>query len=304
MIDKSQRPEPHCGVFPSAAEDLEHAKDALDTGADDLRNAPAYRLAYADQDYLLRDEMRSVRLLLEFSKPELALEENGIYRTIAIFGSARTVDPETAEQALEAVRADAGKGLSADAYAERVRGAEARLRQSAYYRQGRLLAQMITRYAAEKEQADLCVITGGGPGIMEAANAGAADEQGKSVGLNIVLPMEQHPNKYISPDLCFRFHYFALRKMHFLMRAKALVVFPGGFGTLDELFETLTMVQTHKIKALPILLFGRSYWTRLINFDLLVEEGMINKSDLDLITFVESAEEAWGIIHQHLDGAH
>ena len=222
------------------------------TSVHDLnRNKRSYKLAFEDEEFLLRDELRPVRLQLELLKPELTLQEQGIEATIVIYGSAR-------------IQAD-----------------------NKYYQAARQLGALISK------EKNLTVITGGGPGIMEAANRGACDQKAPSIGMNIVLPHEQAPNPYITPELCFQFHYFAVRKMHLLMRAKALVVFPGGFGTLDELFETLTLIQTRKVKPIPVLLFGKNFWQRIINFNALVEEGTIAGSDLELFEFVESAQEAW-----------
>ncbi len=290
-----------CRVFPSAAEDVALAR--LEDERAELMASPAYRLAYDDQAFILRDEMRPVRLLLELSKPELTLNAHNIDRTVVMFGSARTCDLDAAEKALLQAQKALQQQPNSKQAKSRFRQAETRLRHAGYYAQARKLAQLITEQSLLGKMPTLHVITGGGPGIMEAANRGASDVGGQSVGLNIVLPKEQQPNPYITPELCFRFHYFAMRKMHFLLRAQALVVFPGGFGTLDELFETLTLVQTKKIKPMPILLLGREYWQRLVNFDLLVEEGMIEPGDLDYFSYVESAEEAWEIIRAKVASA-
>jgi uncharacterized protein (TIGR00730 family) len=256
--------------------------------------SPAYRLAYHDFDFMIRDELRPVRLQLELLKPELTLIEHGIEATVVIFGSARTLDAETAqnllcvaEQAL-AENPDDAETQRAFHYAKKA------VKKSHYYEQARQLANLITQ--RNSKQHPLVVITGGGGGIMEGANRGAFEAGGKSMGFNIVLPIEQIPNPYITPDLCFQFHYFAIRKMHLLMRAKALVAFPGGFGTLDELFEALTLIQTKKMRRIPIILFGKSYWQRVINFDVLVEEGAISLEDLALIQYAETAEDAWALI--------
>jgi uncharacterized protein (TIGR00730 family) len=244
--------------FPSSAEDAQRAAER--PAESPQTSAAAYRLAYMDEDFLLRPELRSVRLQLELLKPELLQQEAGIRGTVVIFGSARL--PET----------------------------------SPHYREARRLAEMITRQCQQNGCCDLTVVTGGGPGIMEAANRGAHDAGGKSIGLNIVLPFEQGPNPYVTPDLSFQFHYFAIRKMHFLIRARAMVAFAGGFGTLDELFETLTLVQTRKIDPLPIVLVGRSFWERVVSFPALVEEGVISPADLDLFHLVDTADEAWTIL--------
>jgi uncharacterized protein (TIGR00730 family) len=256
----------------------------------------AYRLAFADQDFLLRDELRSERLQLEFLKPELVQLDEGINSTVVIFGSARIPDPETAAARL----AQAQELADAQPGSEELRRALSIARNimanSVYYSEARKLGEIITRDTLQTGPCDMVVITGGGPGIMEAANRGAMDAGGKSIGLNIQLPFEQKPNPYITPELCFQFHYFAIRKMHFLKRAKALVACPGGFGTLDELFETLTLIQTGKIAPLPVLLMGSRYWKRIINFDALVDEGAIGQQDLQIFRYVDSAEEAWATI--------
>ncbi len=245
----------------------------------------AYRLAFTDEAFLLRDELRPVRMQLELLKPEMVQTEQGIDSTIVIFGSARIVSQEQALQAL----ARAGTDENAR------RRAEAQLGMSRYYEEARRFGHLVTEGSAALGS-PIYVVTGGGPGIMEAGNRGATEANGRSIGLNIVLPHEQEPNPYITPELCFQFHYFALRKMHFLMRAIALVCFPGGFGTLDELFEVLTLVQTKKVRHRPVLLFGREFWEKLIDLNHLVDMGMISPGDLNLIHYVESAQEAWDLI--------
>jgi uncharacterized protein (TIGR00730 family) len=247
----------------------------------------AYRLAFTDTEFLLREELRPVRMQLELLKPEMIQKEQGIESTVVIFGSARVLPPETADELLEIARESGDP--------EAVRSAEMRVRMSHYYREAQRFGAIVTTKSRGLET-PIYVVTGGGPGIMEAGNRGAYEVGGKSIGLNIVLHHEQEPNRYITPELCFQFHYFGLRKMHFLMRSIALVCFPGGFGTLDELFETLTLTQTGKSRRRPVLLFGRDFWTRLINFDLLVETGMISPEDLGLFHFVETAEEAWDVL--------
>jgi uncharacterized protein (TIGR00730 family) len=247
----------------------------------------AFSLAFADTEFLLREELRPVRMQLELLKPELVQVEQGVQSTIVIFGSARIKEPEVAQAAL--VEAEAG------ADASRIASARTALAMSRYYVEARRFAALVTSRSAGMDPR-IHVVTGGGPGIMEAGNRGAHDVRGPSIGLNIVLPHEQLPNPYITPELCFRFHYFALRKMHFVMRSIALVCFPGGFGTLDELFETLTLIQNGKSRRRPILLFGRAFWERLIDFPYLVETGMIGAQDLDLFRFVETAEEAWDVL--------
>ena len=266
--------------FPTALEEAETAK------APSRYDGPesAYRLAFTDNEFLLREELRPVRMQLELLKPEMVQAAHDIKSTIVIFGSARITPPDVAARELAAARA--GGDASA------VSRAENKMHMSRYYEEAQRFAALVTTRSRAHET-PIYVVTGGGPGIMEAGNRGAFDVGGKSIGLNIVLPHEQRPNEYITPELCFQFHYFALRKMHFLMRSIALVCFPGGFGTLDELFETITLIQTGKCRRRPILLFGRDFWTSLINFDLLIETGMISPEDVNLFRFVESAEEAW-----------
>jgi uncharacterized protein (TIGR00730 family) len=272
-------------TFPTAQEDAE--QEIVSPNARYEGPESAYRLAFTDTDFLLREELRPIRLQLELLKPELVQDEQGVEATIVLFGSARVLAPEVAERALAAARLAGEPGA--------IKVAESRVAMARYYDQARRFAAIVTRRSASLAK-PIYVVTGGGPGIMEAGNRGAFEVGGKSIGLNIVLSHEQVPNRYITPELCFQFHYFALRKMHFLMRAIALVCFPGGFGTLDELFEVLTLVQTGKSKMRPILLFGRDFWTRLINFDLLIETGMISSEDVNLFHFVETAEEAWALL--------
>ena len=276
--------------FPTAKQDA--VKDAAPSPARYDGPESSYRLAFTDTAFLLRDEMRGVRMQLELLKPELIQNEQGVQSTIVIFGSARIVPPDAAQRLL--ADATAARDPAAIAIAER------HLRMSHYYNEARRFGQIVT----EKSRAlntPIYVVTGGGPGIMEAGNRGAFDAGGKSIGLNIVLEHEQTPNPYITPELCFQFHYFGLRKMHFLMRSVALVCFPGGFGTLDEMFEALTLIQTGKSRRRPVLLFGREFWTKLINFDQLVETGMISPGDLNLFRFVETAEEAWSVLEAEYD---
>jgi hypothetical protein len=272
--------------FPTAEEDA-HALHAPD-----LYRGPgsAYRLAFTDEAFLLREELRPVRMQLELLKPELVQQEHDIRSTIVIFGSARILPPDEAARQLDHARA------GGDAAA--IRRAETAAAMSRYYDEARRFAGLVTE-RSRSHDTPIYVVTGGGPGIMEAGNRGAHDVRGKSIGLNIVLPHEQAPNPYITPELCFQFHYFALRKMHFLMRSIALVCFPGGFGTLDELFEVMTLKQTGKVRARPILLFGRDFWRRLIDFDHLVETGMIAPEDKGLFHYVETAEEAWAHLEAH-----
>ena len=279
------------GPFPTARDDAVLAEKLEDHPQ---TQSPAYRLAFKDVDFLLRDDLRPVRLQLELLKPDLLLKEQGIRSTITIFGSARILEREAAETRLAEAEAAARAEPANTALARKVSVARRMLANARYYEEARRLGEMVSSTCGNTEGAcDFVVLTGGGPGIMEAANRGAADAGAKSIGLNIVLPMEQAPNSYVTPELSFRFHYFALRKMHFLTRAKALVVFPGGFGTLDEMFEAATLIQTGKIERIPFLLFGKEYWERVINLDAMAGEGMIGEADKDLFQFVETAEEAW-----------
>lgn len=256
--------------------DVERARDVPDTPQ---TRAPAYRLAFDDKDFLCREDLRPVRLQLELLKPELLLEERGIRSTVVMFGGARI--PEPGGEAWAAKNETQKKNLEANAV---------------YYEEARKFAQVCSRYSATQFHKEFVVVTGGGPGVMEAGNRGATDVGAPSIGLNIVLPHEQAPNEYVTPELCFNFHYFAIRKMHFLLRAKAISVFPGGFGTMDELFEALTLIQTGRMERVPFLLFGKDFWKGAINLDFLAAQGTISPGDVELISFVDTAEEAWGII--------
>jgi uncharacterized protein (TIGR00730 family) len=259
---------------------------------------PAYELAFLDHDFLLHKSLRSVRLQLELLKPELSQQKLKIESTIVVFGSARVVDPEVSKQQLKQVQ----QKLKQNPHSTSAKRAEKllknQLEKGKYYQESQRFSQIVSARCQKNRRRHFVIVTGGGPGIMEAANRGAQDAKAKSIGLNIVLPHEQSPNPYISPELCFQFHYFAIRKMHFLIRARALVCFPGGYGTLDELFETLTLLQTKKIKPIPLLLFGKKYWSKLIDFKFLVSEGMVDTHDLKLFYYVETAEQAWKIIAQ------
>jgi uncharacterized protein (TIGR00730 family) len=271
--------------FPTAEEEAAALKP---TRRYDGRDS-SYRLAFTDNQFLLREELRPVRMQLELLKPEMVLSEERIVATVVLFGSARLVPRAEAEQRL----ALAERGGDTAALAR----ARMDLLMSRYYEEAREFAALVTQ-ASKSLDEKIVVVTGGGPGIMEAGNRGAHDAGGPSIGLNIVLPHEQEPNPFITPKLCFQFHYFALRKMHFLMRSVALVCFPGGFGTLDELFEVMTLTQTGKVRKRPIVLVGREFWTRLVNFDWLVETGMISREDLQLFHLVDSGEEAWQVLTQ------
>jgi len=279
-------------LFRSAKQELKHAKAYPSAQAD----SSAYRLAFIDQDFLLRRELRAVRLQLELLKPELIQHDAKIKATVVIFGSARIPEPAVAKNRLDIAHALLLKEPNDTLLQQNVRIAESLVKKSHYYDEARKLGRLISTEGKDEFGNPYVVVTGGGPGIMEGANRGAHDVHAKNIGLNIVLPMEQGPNPYITPEFCFQFHYFAIRKMHFLIRAKALVIFPGGYGTLDELFETLTLVQTKKIERMPIVLVGKEYWQRIINFQVMVDEGTIDHLDLKLFTFVEKAEEAWRVI--------
>lgn len=256
----------------------------------------AFKLAFADVDFLLREELRPIRLALELLKPETMMRSENIESTIVVFGSARIQTPATAKKALKLAQQAADKEPKNKALQKNLLIAKNLLIKSESYNEARKLAKIISEACQSKKRRHFVVVTGGGPGIMEAANRGAYQANAKSIGLNIVLPFEQAPNPYISPELCFQFHYFAMRKMHFLIRAQALIAFPGGFGTLDELFEALTLLQTGKITPIPVILFNKAYWDRLINFQTMVDEGMVNAEDLKLFRYVETAEEAWQLI--------
>ena len=252
----------------------------------------SYRLAFQDTEFLLREELRPVRFQLELLKTEMLLEEANIASTLVIYGSARIPDPEAADALVARATDERSKTI-----AERMK------EKSRYYEESRQLARLASECAVTDEDGKrhFVVCSGGGPSIMEAANRGAHDVGAESIGLNIVLPHEQAPNIYVTPGLSFQFHYFALRKMHFLLRARALAVFPGGFGTFDEFFELLTLVQTGKIKKMPILLFGEQFWNRVVNFEELMLEGVISPPDLDLFQFVETAQDAWAAIRDFYD---
>ena len=250
----------------------------------------SYRLPAADSDFLLRDELRAIRFALEYSKAELALRDWGVRSTVIVFGSARVPSPEQAEALRASAPADEAGRLRL----------ERRLRWALFYEKARSFGRLVSERGGALHPIDglrdNVIATGGGPGLMEAANRGAYDAGAPSIGFNIALPAEQRPNRYSTPELTFRFHYFGMRKMHLAMRANALVVFPGGFGTLDELFEILTLQQTRKAPATPTVLFGRSYWREVANFDALVEHGMIEETDLELFDFADEPEEAWAAL--------
>ena len=259
--------EPRSHPFRDSHQDAKTARAIPDTPQ---TRAPAYQLAFIDDQFMCREELRPVRLQLELLKPQMILDEQGITSTIVMFGGARIPEPDKKHLAKSTSLADL----------------------SHFYAEARQFAKLMTLRSMQTGGRDDVIMTGGGPGVMEAGNRGAADAGGRSIGLNIVLPHEQAPNSYVTPDLCFNFHYFAIRKMHFLMRAKAICVFPGGFGTLDEMFEALTLIQTGRMKPVPFLLFGRAYWEKVVNWAALAEAGVISEDDLALFSFVETADEA------------
>ncbi|MBP2548206.1 uncharacterized protein (TIGR00730 family) [Neorhizobium galegae] len=246
--------------------------------------SPSYRLAYVDEDFLCRDELRPVRLQLELLKPEMTLTEMGIKSTVVLFGGARIPAPGTEPWAArnEVQR----KNLTAA---------------STYYEEARKFAALCAQESALHGHQEYVVVTGGGPGVMEAGNRGASEAGAPTIGLNILLPHEQAPNPYVTPALSFNFHYFAIRKMHFLMRARAIAVFPGGFGTLDELFEAVTLIQTRRMARIPLILFGEKFWHKIIDFQALADFGTIAPEDIELLNFVETAEEAWQVMADFYD---
>lgn len=261
-----------------------------------IEQSVSYRLAAQDLDFLNRPELRPVRMQLELLKPEMTLVEHGVRSTIVLFGGTQIVDAPQAEARLNAARATVSADPSSVTAARALRRAESLAAKSHYYDAARDFSRLVTSSCQLDGECDYVIVTGGGPGIMEAGNRGAFDVNGKSIGLNITLPAEQRPNAYITPELCFQFRYFALRKLHFLLRAKALVVFPGGFGTLDELTDALTLRQTHRMQEIPIILYGRAFWDRAIDFQFLADEGVIADEHLDLVSYSETPEEAWDAI--------
>ena len=256
-----------------------------------ILDSPTYRLAYEDIDLLGQEELRPLRLQLELLKPERILHEQGIHSTVVVFGSARISDAETAAARRDTLERQTRAAPSDAKLARELAQARRRVDQARHYEQARRFASLISARFQQQNRRDFVVVTGGGPGIMEEANRGAFEAGARSIGLNITLPHEQAPNPYMCPELAFRFHYFAVRKMHFLLHAKGLVAFPGGYGTLDELFEVLTLIQSGKMKRIPVILAGRAFWRRAVDFDLLLDEGYVSPSDLDLFTCVDEAEE-------------
>ncbi|MDP9163555.1 MAG: TIGR00730 family Rossman fold protein [Pseudomonadota bacterium] len=278
-------------VFPAAKVDAQAAKHVPSSPQTE---SAAYKLAFQDTDFLLREDLRPVRFQLELLKPELLLDEANIASTFVFYGSARVPEPAKADELVEAARGDKAKAIATSLKAK-----------AHYYDMARELARLVSQYPLDEEgKRHFVVCSGGGPSFMAAANRGADDMGKESIGLNIVLPHEQLPNPYVTPDLSFQFHYFALRKMHFLLRARAVAVFPGGFGTFDEMFELLTLIQTGKMRPMPILLFGREFWNKVIDFQALADEGVISQADLDLITWCDSPEEAWAAVKAHYAEGH
>jgi len=267
-----------------------------------IMDSPSYILAEQDTALLARRELRPVRLQLELLKPEMTFAEHGIESTIVVFGSTQIAERAALERRLAADRTGLAAEPKSPLWARRVSRSEKLLAKAHYYEAAREFTRLVSS-CSQSNGCDYVVVTGGGPGIMEAANRGAHDVAAKSVGLNITLPSEQAPNSFITPDLCFRFHYFALRKMHFLLRAKALVVFPGGFGTIDELFDALTLRQTRRMQEIPIIMFGRAYWEQVLDFQFLADEGAIEDAHLELVRYAETPEEAWQIINNYYQSA-
>lgn len=263
--------DPRHSIFRSARQDAEQVSQIPDTPQ---TRAPAYRLAFEDTEFLRRESLRPLRLQLELLKPELMMQDAGIESTVVLFGGARIPAPADKALARTPVLADL----------------------SHFYDEARRFAQLVGEECLRRDGKEYVVVTGGGPGVMEAGNRGAEDVGAPSIGLNIVLPHEQAPNAHVTPELCFNFHYFGIRKMHFLMRASAIAAFPGGYGTLDELFETLTLIQTERMQKVPVLLFGEQFWRSIVNWEALAAAGTISDEDLDLFRFVETAEAAWEII--------
>ncbi|MFP4275299.1 MAG: TIGR00730 family Rossman fold protein [Paracoccaceae bacterium] len=261
MHDDRHSPFPDAGADRSTADRLPRTPQT---------DSPAYRLAFADDDFLCRDELRPVRLQLELLKPQMVMDAHGVESTIVLFGGARIPEPSAAAGARTETLRDLAR----------------------YYDVARDFSRLMTEKSQRNGRRENVIVTGGGPGVMEAGNRGAADAGGESIGLNIVLPHEQVPNAFITPELCFNFHYFAIRKMHFLLRANAVCIFPGGFGTMDEMFEALTLIQTGRMRRVPFLLFGRAFWERIVNWRALAEAGTISEEDLELFRYVETAEEA------------
>lgn len=261
-----------------------------------LKRSEAFKIAYHDDVFMEHESLRPVRLQLELLKPEMILQEENIKSTIVVFGGTRIVEPKHAERDVKSLEKKLAQKPDDKALKKKLQIAKSVLRKSPYYNEAKEFARLVSAECQINEGHEYVIVTGGGPGIMEAANRGAFEIGAKSIGLNITLPLEQEPNPYITPELCLQFHYFAIRKMHFMMRAKALLAFPGGYGTMDELFEALTLVQTQKVEPLPVILFGEKFWRKIVNFQALVDEGTIAEEDIELFVYADSAKEAWEYI--------
>jgi uncharacterized protein (TIGR00730 family) len=279
--------------LPGEAESQLQKDRACSESLERIMHSSSYIPAIEDVEFLQGSDARGVRLQLDYLKPELTMREHGIEHTIVVFGGTRVGEPKQSRRALESLERELEKNPGSAELESKVAVSQSVLRKSKYYEIAREFAKLVAQCGAGPDDPRLVVMTGGGPGIMEAANRGANELGAKTVGLNITLPREQLPNPYLTPELCFQFNYFALRKMHFMLRAKALVAFPGGYGTLDELFETLTLIQTRKILPLPVVLVGEAFWKKAVNFDFLVEEGVIDAEDRDLFWYAETAKEIW-----------
>ncbi len=278
---------------------MKEEKNKLRDMIESLKRSPAYRLAFHDTEFMSEEFNRPVRLQLELLKPEMRLREEKITSTIVVFGGTRILEPENARARVSELEGQLKKDSGNEKLKRQVLRAQRVVENSRYYNEAREFAKLASAESQNHRSREFVVVTGGGPGIMEAANRGALDVGAKSIGFNITLPLEQEPNAYVSPELCFQFHYFAIRKMHFLLRAKALVAFPGGYGTMDELFEGLTLIQTKKILDLPVILFGEEYWSKVIDFQHLVDEGSIDENDLKLFIYADKAKDAWDHIKFH-----
>ena len=276
--------------------------EALKTNLVNILNSPCYRVAHEDIEFLNRPELRPVRMQLELLKPEMTLIKEGVASTVVLFGGTQVVEEEEAEMRLEKAQEAVEKNPKDKTTQRDLERAKKFVEKVKFYEDAREFARLVSSSCQTDGKCDYVVTTGGGPGIMEAGNRGAYEAGAKSIGLNITLPDEQAPNPYITPELCFQFDYFALRKMHFLMRAKAIVTFPGGFGTLDELFNALTLRQTERMQDIPIILYGSDYWNSIINFQFLADEGVIRDKHLDLIDYADTPEEAWDIIQKFHSG--
>ena len=292
----AQRCEPLPSQIPKGFEDDPDAWSRVEA----ILASPGYRQADQDVAFLAQDDTRGVRLQIDYLKPELLLQQHGVEHTIVVFGSTRLQEPRAAQRKVDGLTQAVSADPDNKELQHRLKVASSILEKSRYYEQARAFGRLVASAGHGPEDCRLTLMTGGGPGVMEAINRGAYDVGAKSIGLNISLPYEQYPNPYVTPELCFRFHYFAMRKLHFLKRAKALVAFPGGYGTLDELFEMLTLIQTRSIAPLPVVLVGESFWRQAFNIDFLVDEGVIDAEDRELFWYAETAEQAWqGILHWH-----